>query len=102
MQALIQETHCGLFMQTGLRAGNLGSSWCHTVRDFTVLGCWLRGWPQTDRAHEECAGQNIDRAMIECLYDADEDNWWTAFPNCSGPRQCYDHRPAYTKLTPGR
>ncbi len=83
----------GVSLHSHLTAGTPAGDNCYVVRNWSVMECALRGWPQY---LDPCAGNNMERNLKACLYKVDDHNWWKAFPECTSAKQCYNTRPAYT------
>ncbi len=90
-----QQALATLALRTHIRSGNLRSDGCYVKRNLCSLECGLAGWPQKDGTKVNCAGNNNENRLKECLFASGEPDWWKAFPECNSSQQCFDTRPAW-------
>lgn len=84
-----EKMQCGLRVRTLIQAGNAASDACYFTRNINVVICNTEGWP----ALSDCAGDNMEKDLKECLSTSGEANWWKDFPGCTSASQCTGYRP---------
>jgi hypothetical protein len=98
------QTQAGLGTRTRLTAGTYPkrtSAGCYNDRNDMLNWCSQHKMPQTNLKLPECAGNNIERLLFNCLHDNQVAGWWKNFsakPECTGEQECYNSRPALTRV----